>query len=137
MGKKNTMKIRVRDKERKTLRKRAEAHMDKKYEYLEGLADQKAKELVHELGVYQIELEMQNDDLRHAQEEIEKAYDRYVELYDNAPVGYVTSDSHGHVVMVNQTMCAKLQVTKSTLKKKDWVITVVIRMPSIYIAAKR
>ncbi len=59
--------------------------------------------LLHELSVHQIELEMQNEELRHAREQTEQALERYAELYDFAPVGYLTLDKRGIVVRANLT----------------------------------
>lgn len=57
--------------------------------------------LVHELQVHQVELEMQNESLRHAQLETEDALAKYSDLYDFAPIGLFTLDMQGVVVEVN------------------------------------
>ncbi|MEJ2200037.1 MAG: sigma 54-interacting transcriptional regulator, partial [Desulfuromonadaceae bacterium] len=57
--------------------------------------------LLHELQVHQIELEMQNDELRQARDELESARNKYIELYDFAPVGYFTTDPCGLIREVN------------------------------------
>lgn len=59
--------------------------------------------LRHELNVYQIELEMQNEALRKAHAEMEEARDRYADLYEFAPVGYLTINRQGMVIESNLT----------------------------------
>ena len=59
--------------------------------------------LVQELEVHQIELEMQNAELLRTREELELSRNKYAELYDFAPVGYFTFDSHGVIREVNLT----------------------------------
>jgi peptidoglycan hydrolase CwlO-like protein len=54
--------------------------------------------MIHELKVHQVELEMQNEDLQATRAQLEKIYAQYADLYDNAPVGYVTSDAFGEAV---------------------------------------
>jgi PAS domain S-box-containing protein len=60
------------------------------------------QELVHELQVHQIKLEMQSDELRRTQMELEVARDRYVELYDFSPAGHFTLDMQNKIVEANQ-----------------------------------
>jgi PAS domain-containing protein len=58
-------------------------------------------QLVHELQVHQIELEMSNDELRHAYEEADNLRERYADIYDFAPVGYFTLDPGGVIIDMN------------------------------------
>jgi PAS domain-containing protein len=59
------------------------------------------RKLVLELKMYQMQLEMQNEELQRAQETITQARDRYADLYDFAPVGYFTLDHEGKIIEVN------------------------------------
>ena len=61
------------------------------------------RKLVHELEVYQIELEMQNAELCRTNNELELAKNKFSELYDFAPVGYFVFDSHGLIKDLNLT----------------------------------
>ena len=61
------------------------------------------KRLLHELQVHQIELEMQNDELRLANETAETALKKYTLLYDFAPMGYFTLDSDARICELNFT----------------------------------
>ncbi len=71
---------------------------------------------VHELRVHQIELEMQNEELRRAQLEAEALREKYAELFRLAPVGYFTSTDKGIVEDVNGTAARLLGVRRETLK---------------------
>jgi PAS domain S-box-containing protein len=67
-----------------------------------------ALKLAHELHVYQIELEMQNAELRQSRDEAETALERYIDLYDFAPVGYFTLDRNGAITAANLSGAALL-----------------------------
>lgn len=71
--------------------------------------------IVHELEVHQIELEMQNTELRQARDEVEKTLEKYTDLFDFAPVGYFNLDRNGDICAVNITGASLLKVERSRL----------------------
>lgn len=73
---------------------------------------------VHELKVHQIELEMQNEELRGAHIDLEESRQKYSDLYDFAPVGYFVFDRNGMINTVNLTGADMLDVVRSKLTKK-------------------
>src|SRR4030043_1528940 len=83
------------------LRKRAEEILAEKPEAFRALAPADIQKLIHELNVYQIELELQNEELRRTQLELQEARDKYLNLYDFAPTGYFTLDHNSLIVDVN------------------------------------
>lgn len=76
------------------------------------------RRLVHELQVHQIELEMQNEELRESRAQVEDGLDRYTDLYDFAPVGYVTLGRDGSIRQVNLTAAQLLGVERARLPKR-------------------
>jgi PAS domain S-box-containing protein len=74
-----------------------------------------AEELVHELQLHQTKLEMQNEELRQVQVELEKSRDRYVDLYDFAPVGYFTLTRDAMIAEINLVGAKLLGVERKEL----------------------
>ena len=64
------------------------------------------QQVVHELHVHQVELEMQNRELRESRELLEQSHSRYADLYDFAPVSYLTLDAEARVQEINLTGAA-------------------------------
>jgi PAS domain S-box-containing protein len=81
----------------------------------EPLNPDETQRLIHELQVHQIELEMQNDELRRAELELLSSKERYIDLYDLAPVGYCTLDEDGVLRDVNLTAATLLATDRSIL----------------------
>jgi PAS domain S-box-containing protein len=73
------------------------------------------KELVHDLHVHQIELTIQNEELIQTQSELKQAYDAYHELYDFAPIGYLTVSSEGDITNANLMAGGMFDIGSSSL----------------------
>lgn len=80
-------------------------------------ADQAAL-LVNELRVHQIELEMQNEELRRAQNELQSSRARYFDLYDLAPTGYLTINQQGRILEANLTAARMLGAKRDSLRQQ-------------------
>lgn len=86
---------------------------------IETLSPDAIQKMLHEFGVHQIELEMQNKDLRQAQLELHRSRARYFDLYDQAPVGYCTVSDTGHILEANLTAASLLGLTRGALVKQS------------------
>ncbi|MDO9199563.1 EAL domain-containing protein [Rhodoferax sp.] len=73
------------------------------------------RQALHDLRVHQVELEMQNEELRSAQAELDVSRGLYFDLYDMAPVGYCTVSESGLILEANFTAATMLDVTRSAL----------------------
>jgi PAS domain S-box-containing protein len=70
---------------------------------LEALKDSKAHDLIKELQVHQLELEIQNRELRETQQQLVHSRVRYADLYDFSPIGYASLDEDGVIEEINIT----------------------------------
>ncbi len=83
------------------LRAAAEKKLGKSSDAIQTLIEKTPEEINHELQVHQIELEMQNEELRRVQLELEESRDKNQSLYDFSPVGYFTLTHNGLLTEVN------------------------------------
>ncbi len=100
------------------LRQLAEKKLDMDGGNTELLSEMSPEEManqLHELQVHQIELKMQNDELRRIYEELEVTRDRYVHLYDFSPVGYLTLNEKGMIIEANLSCASMLGIERSSL----------------------
>ena len=115
------------------LRRRAEERL--KHQRAEGRGQRTELEtarLVHELEVHQIELEVQNEELRRARQELEASCAKYFELYDLAPVGYAILGEQDLILEVNLTATKLLGVERSRVLKRPVTSFIVREDQDIY-----
>ena len=99
----------------RSLRDDAEEQLARVPKRSADLKGQTSEQLVHELQVHQIELETQAEELRKARLTLEESRDKYLDLYEFAPVGYFTLSDKGLITAVNLTGAALLGVERSRL----------------------
>ena len=87
-------------------------------EDVKALSPEEIGEMLHELRVHQIELEMQNEELRRTQVELDAARARYFDLYDLAPVGYCTLSQKGLILENNLAAASLLGAVLGALFKQ-------------------
>jgi PAS domain S-box-containing protein len=102
-----------RKPKKQPLRKRAEHFLAQHPDALDRTSSGNLKSLIHELEVHQVELEMQNEELRIKQDELEESRNRYLDLYEFAPVGYFIFDRKGKILEVNLTGAKLLGLPRS------------------------
>ena len=78
------------------------------------------EQLLHELRVHQIELEMQNEELQRVSEALEISRGRYLNLYESAPVGYLTLTTEGSIIELNLTAATLLGVARNQLLNRQF-----------------
>lgn len=101
------------------LRRRAEAkdreNIETVPEKIDHLSPKEIQQILHDLRVHQIELEMQNEELRRTQVELDGALAEYFNLYDLAPVGDCTINDKGLLIKANLTIAGLLGLARSAL----------------------
>jgi PAS domain S-box-containing protein len=110
---KKTVSPKTRDKTNK-LRMRAEEFLLKTPSAIKKMPTRALKDLIEDLQIHQVELEMQGEELRRSQFELEQSRDRYLDLYDFAPVGYFTISDKGIILEANLMVATLLGVERST-----------------------
>ncbi len=98
-----------------SLRSRAEQAAALQEVNLGPLGAEEARRLAHELQVHTLELEMQNEELRRSESELAESRRRYFELYDLAPLGYVTVDQDGSIRESNLTFATMARRERASL----------------------
>ncbi|MCF8092578.1 MAG: PAS domain S-box protein [Desulfotignum sp.] len=114
------------------LRRQAEALMSNPDFSKRLVAFEDPLQLIHELQTFQVELELQNDELRLAQQELTEFKINYTQLYDFTPVGYVTLDAKGKILNANLTLARMLATEKSALINRPLSDHVLPRDQDIY-----
>ena len=118
-----------------SLRTRAEKLLAEKG--LEGIRPADAARLVHELQVHEIELEMQNEELKRAQWEVEESREKYVDLYDFAPIAYFSFDQNGVITNANLAAASLVGIERTRLIGTPFSLFVTPRYRDIFFAHRR
>lgn len=104
---------------------------------IDTLSPEEIRRIIHELSVHQIELKMQNEELLRAEEELNASRDRYLDLYENAPVGYCTLSDKGLIVEANLTAAALLGVDRGALIGQPFTMFILNEDQDIYYLHRR
>jgi PAS domain S-box-containing protein len=105
------------------LRRRAEAHLHQRAAKARSgagaaISPVDTQRLVHELEVHRVELEMQSEEFQHTRNKLETGLEKYNDLYDFAPVGYMTLDPLGTILEANLTAASLLGINRDHLVKR-------------------
>ena len=107
------------------LRRRAEERLREQHpETGQAQTDADTQRLVHELQVHQVELETQNEELQKARDEMDAGLEKYSDLYEFAPVGFLTLDREGTIREANLTSASLLGIERSRLVKRRFGLCV-------------
>ncbi len=103
------------------LRRKAESMLDDDVVGGQAESIKDIRELIQQLNVYQIELELQNEELVAAQTELQRSRDKYLKLYDFAPTAYFTFDEEGLVREANLAGARLLGLERNFIHRKPFI----------------
>ncbi len=97
------------------LRLKAEEILKKNGIMDNSIFEKDLKTIIEELNIYQIELEHQNEELINTQNELIKSNEKYADLFNNAPIGYLILDFDNRIVEINKKAESLFNVQKNEL----------------------
>lgn len=104
------------------LRERAEARLKKDPNHHHDQDPRALQNTIQELQIHQIELEIQNQELREAQNDLGKMRDKYTQLFNLAPIGYFTFSREGVVLEANLTAATQLNIERRYLINSPFIV---------------
>ncbi len=104
-----------------TIRRKAEELLQQDYLLDQFGKNEDVTAIIHELHVHQIELEIQNEELRRTQQKMEEAQHKYFDLYHFAPIGYFIFDKNGLILELNLSGANLVGVERGHLVKKPFI----------------
>lgn len=107
------------DSKNSMLRKRAEQKLQESLTNAVDFSLDDAKNLIHELHVHQIELELQNEELRVTQLALETSHRKYIDLYEFSPIGLLSLDQNEHIQEANLTFVTLLGIDREKLIQRN------------------
>lgn len=106
------------EEKRKLLREQAEKLLTSQSAGTSPKSHAELERVIHDLSVHQIELELQNEELLRAQQQLQAALDSYARLYNQAPVGYLSLDERGIILQTNQTFAEMVGIPANEIIQK-------------------
>ena len=109
-------------KQQSYLRQQAKEKLDQNQLEQELAAADNLEQVIEDLKIHQIELELQNEDLKITRKELQQAKERYYSLYDLSPVSYFTFNAEGIILEINNTAAELLQEQRNFILNKPVMI---------------
>ena len=103
------------------LRRRAEARLSRDRPAPVDSTPHEVRGLIHELSVHQVELDLQNEQLLATHAELEEARNRYYDLYEEAPVAYLTISASGGLVSCNRLAMAQFALRPESFSRRQFL----------------